>query len=438
MLLPLLKSMSFVAIMRMGGIGLQLVWFMLLVRYLPLEAVGVYSVVNTFWILIRALGPLGNDSALIREGGPLAVSQDHAGIRGLLALGIRNSLAINAVCFTVAVLAVHFFLRATLPLTPLALVAIWCGAFGYLLFGFYSSSMLVLERQIAAHALESLCLPIGIILVSGALYWVDALNLESLIVSQAVIAILLCLFYAVIARRYLGNEKTPVPPEQKRQFRALSWRLMGTLAFNNINVRLPVLLSPFLIGTAGTALLETAVRFAALLGIIQWCAGFVIGPKLSKAGDDKPALQQLLILGCWIVFLPACALYLFFMFAGGWMLELLASEEYRAAHLPLLLVALGYLINTASGPTNHYYMMLGRERESFRISAAETVFTVVLLVTLGLSFGLWGMSAAIALGLSFRNFWLNWRLYPLTGLHSGIWSPQGWQGIWKILRDALR
>jgi O-antigen/teichoic acid export membrane protein len=427
--------MSFVVSMRMGGIALQLGWFMLLVRLLPLEAVGYYSVVNSFWLLLRALGPLGHDSALIREGGALVKEGHYPRVRGLLQAGILYSLSRQALLIFTLLLLAYGFASEILPFDIPLLLAIGVGAIGYMLFGFYSASMLVLERQIAAHALESLALPLGTILIALGLWLGGNIHFELLIMAQACYVLLLCLVYAFMVRRYFGRQLTAPDAGERLLFHALAWRIFGTLALNNLNVRVPVLISPFLIGAAGTALLETALRFAALLGIIQWCTGFVIGPKLPKAKDDPVQLQALLIIGCWLVALPALMLYLFFAGAGEWMLAWLAGKSYQAAYLPLLLVALGYFLNAASGPTSHYFLMLGHERESFYISLVETVLTLLLLIMLGIYVGILGMAIAIAVGLGFRNLWLNLRLKPLTGLHPGIWSPEGVRGMVTLLQQ---
>ena len=435
MLQSLVKSMSLVVLMRGSGIALQLLWFILLVRLLPMEQVGLYSVVNSIWLLTRALGPLGQESALIKEGGPLWRDGEKAQIRGLLDYALTRSRLILTLLLLPILLGAPYLLSEELMAISNMQLAVFIGVMGYVSFGLYSSALLVPEKQIAAHAPESILLPLSLM---GMTLWMaqeEVLNFERLIFFQAVLSIVISVIYLFLVRRYLGKDIPVLMEDKTRQaFKQLSKRLFGTLALNNLNVRLPVILSPMLIGAAGTALLEAAIRFASLLGVIQWCIAFVISPKLSKVDTEKEpeTLQKLLTLGCWLVFLPALGLFGFFLLFGEWMLGFIAGGEYQAAYLSLLIIAFGYLLNTLSGPTTHFYMMLGHEKQACRISAYETALSITLLGVLGYLYGLNGMAFAIMAGLAFRNGWLNLRLYPLTGLHSGVWSIDGWKTLMTL------
>ncbi|MDG1286994.1 MAG: polysaccharide biosynthesis C-terminal domain-containing protein [Rickettsiales bacterium] len=437
MLHSLFKSMSLVMFMRVGGIALQLLWFVILVRLLPLEAVGVYSVINSIWILTRALGPCGYATGFMREGSTLVSKQKFPKALGYLSFGIRQAFWFNS-AFYIFIAIGAYLLRDSIPFISYTTV-LWAllAGYAYLLFGFYSSAMLAMEKQISAHALESIILPVSVMLAMVTLHLYEQLTLEHLILTQVAIAITIALIYRFITVKSYGIKITKLTPKQQTNFTALARRLFGTIAFNNLNVRLPVVLSPFLIGIAGTALLEAALRFASLLGVIQWCAAFVIAPKLSKVDTKKEpdTLQELLVMGCWMVFIPACILFLILLFGGDILLNLIAGSEYMDAYIPLVILAFGYLINTSSGPTTHFYMMLGHEKTALKISASETIITMVLLVTLSQWLGIYGMAMGMTLGLIFRNFWLNQKLQKLTKLYSGVWSIKGWKHLFKLVRE---
>lgn len=428
--------MSLVMFMRIGGIALQLLWFVILVRLMPQESVGVYSVINSCWILVRALGPLGYDTAFIREGGALIARHDYAQATGLFRYGLKQAAKINILLYALAAGGMMLLNLFATEVSHATLIISLLGALAYLLFGFYSSAMLALEKQVAAHALESLVLPITIIGVTLALHFSDHLTLDTMILSQVGIAALIALAYHLLTHLNYGKSNDKISSERGREFSALARRMFGTLAFNNLNVRLPVIVSPLIIGTAGTALLEAAIRFASLLGVVQWCAAFVIAPKLSKvdASKEPQTLQNLLVVGCWLVFTPCLALFLALLFGGKLLLWLTAGELYLPAYGPMMVLALGYLVNTSSGPTTHFFMMLGHEKTAFRISASETVLTMLMLFALGHMMGIYGISLGMALGLAYRNFWLNYQLEPLTGLYSGVWSLRGCKHMLAVVR----
>lgn len=424
----ILKSTATVSIMRMAGIGLQFLWFILLVRWLPMEDVGIYSVINSLWIIMRALGACGADQAIIKEGALLAAQQDKGALRSMVHYAIMRSLrVILPIMVCMAAIA-----SLTLDDTRFSLsLYIWISMCGiaYMLFSIGSSLLLAHEKQLAAHGLESLILPTSLILCCSIAYVTDSLTLQTLLTLQSITALCIAGGYLMLMHRLLGRSSTPLGNRTRAHFNLLSWRLFGTIAFNNLNIRLPILCAPFIIGTAQTALLEMALRFASLLGIVQWCAAFVIAPKLSKLdkNSDKQTMQSLLVTGCWIVFVPALGLFCGFIVLGHWLLGIAGGDAYHAAYPPLIIMALGFLCNASSGATTHYYMMLGHEKQALRISFMETLAVLVMLPIGGMTFGLEGLALAMALGLALRNIWLNTQLESLTGLYSGIWSLRGWQ-----------
>ena len=434
MLQSLIKSMSLVILMRVGGIALQLLWFVLLVRLLPLEAVGIYSVVNSLWILTRALGPAGYEIAFLREGGAKVAQHRYSDAKSYLHFGIGKALIFNSMLYAAVGLAAYWWQDSLRFISLSSVYIALIGSYAYLLFGFYSSAMLALEKQISAHALESLLLPFSVMVSAVLMAFSEMLTIDNLIIAQTIIALFIAAIYWMITRHNYGHHREKFTFDAKQEYKQLAKRLFGTIAFNNLNVRLPVVIAPFLIGIAATALLEAAIRFASLLGVIQWCASFVVLPKISKVDTtaEPETLQNLLIIGCWIVFLPSLALFLTLVFGGELLLEYIAGEEYIAAYLPMIILAIGYLINSSSGPTTHFYMLLGYEKTALKISTTETVIALITITVFSHYYGIIGMVTGMSLGLFFRNACLNYKLKDLTTLYSAIWSITGWKHAYQI------
>ncbi len=415
--------------MRVGGIALQLLWFVILVRLLPLEAVGVYSVINSAWILNRALGPIGYEMAFLREGGAQVAQHNYGHAKSYLEYGVKQSLLINTLLYIAVAVGIFIWQDSIRFISLTTLYIALIGSYAYLLFGFYSAAMLTLEKQISAHALESLLLPFSVLASALVMSFFEYLTIDSLIIAQTIIALIIAIIYFILTRRNYGKHRESLTREQQQNYKQLARRLFGTIAFNNLNIRFPVILSPFLIGVAGTALLEAAIRFASLLGVIQWCASFVIAPKLSKVDRNLEAetLQKLLVIGCWLVFIPSFILFLTLAFGGEILLNFIVGDVYVGAYIPMVILSLGYLINSSSGPTTHFYMLLGHEKTTLRISVLETVVTLFLLLTLSHYYGLMGMVVAMSFGLFLRNLCLNIFLEKLISLYSAIWSIRGWK-----------
>ena len=97
-----------------------------------------------------------------------------------------------------------------------------------------------------------------------------------------------------------------------------------------------------------------------------------------------------------------------------WLLATLFGHEFGRAYWPLLLLAVGQLVNAWFGPTGMLLNMTGHEREVTRAVTVAAGMNVVLNLLLIPPFGVVGAAIATSASLVFWNIWLwlvaRWRL----------------------------
>lgn len=431
MLPSLTRLISGVLLMRLLGIGLQLGWFMLLVRLLPIEQVGLYSAINAGWVLMRALGAFGSEQAMLRRLPVLYREGRMRTARRWQAIALRYSLLRLAGALAgAAMLAALGERLGWWQISPALWLALPLGALCYSLNGLQTYLLLAAEKPYAANLADNLLLPLALSALSAALYATGDVSLERVLLIQAGLSASVCAVYGLLCHRtYRGaadNEAAEITAEEQRQFRSQSLTLLGTGGLIQLNIRLPVLLAPFVIGATGTALLEVAMRFANLLGLVQYAASQVTAPRISAYCHQRrqEALQTLLIQSCWLALLPTLALAGVLAFAGPWLIPTLTQPAYAAAYLPMLLLTIGFTVNTASGPAQHVLTLSGHAADALRMSAMESVIVLAAALALGLYWGEEGMALSITLAMIARNVVLNRLLSARLSLRPGVWSRQ--------------
>ena len=429
----MIKTVSSVLGLRVIGIAFQLGWFMLLVRLLPMEQVGVYAAINAGWLLMRALGPVGSDQALMRrlpellEAGKCAEAKQWQSTALRFCLLRQSAIVLVGLVLAFAAHASGVWQPSIMLLALAAVVSLFYGINGQQVY-----VMLAAGRPLLANGWETIWLPAALTLSALALNLSGQLSLHTLLLAQGCIMAVFCAVGLWLVRRMLRGEQpleslTPFDATQRREFAKQSYSLFATSATIHLTMRLPVMLAPFIIGAAGTALLETATRFATLLGLVPFAAAQVSLPKISahaKAGRLAP-LQTLLIKGSWLCFVPTLALYAGLCLLGDWLIALLVGEGYEGAYLPMIILGAAYTFGAAAGPMQHVYTMSGKAGFITRISVSEMAVSLALIVLLGPMLGAVGMAAAVATGMALRNGLMHWALPKQLQLQAGVFSPAG-------------
>ena len=435
----MLRQISSVLMLRVVGIAFQLGWFMLLVRLLPIEQVGIYSAINSLWLLMRALGPMGSDQALMRRLPTLLESGEQEKAHGILQHALTYLLKWQGLLMLL-LLGAGLIAQSLgmLPLPPEILVLIAAVSMLYGINGQQVYVMLATKRPLLANAFEGIWLPLALAGGAALLHLQEMLSLESLLIWQALAMLGFCLFGLWLTHVRLMPHQTIKNAALSQQdctlFALQSRQLLATSAAIHLTMRLPVIAAPFLIGAAQTALLETAMRFATLLGLVAFAAAQVTLPSISAYAEQqkRTELQALLHQASWLIFLPTLGLFGGLALFGEPLISLIAGEEYRAAYAPLMVLSAAYLLAAAAGPMQHLFTMSGLAGIVTKVSLLELLVSVILMLLLAPWLGALGLAAAISFGMALRNGLFHALLPARLQLHAGVLSRSGL--LWALKR----
>jgi O-antigen/teichoic acid export membrane protein len=169
------------------------------------------------------------------------------------------------------------------------------------------------------------------------------------------------------------------------------------------------------------ALFTAALRFTEVANALFKAIGIALAPMVSDihTADQHDHLARLYKAASRWVFAIGVPAFLVQVLFGRWLLTLF-GEEFTAAYLALVIVAVGQLINYSTGVTVDVIRMIGRSG----LMLANTVLDVTTYVTLNLvlvpRYGLTGAALAAAIQLSSSNVvravevWVISRMHPYS------------------------
>ena len=222
---------------------------------------------------------------------------------------------------------------------------------------------------------------------------------------------------AWLLRRYRPNEVTgAVPRYQHGAWMAAAWPMALTQGFQQLNRHADVLLLGLLAATVDVGVYRVAAQGALLVSLGLTALNMVAAPFAARLHVDaeRHKLQKLVRRTAQAALAFALPATLLFVAFGDWLLVTLFGAEFRGAYWPLVVLAIGQLVNAWFGPTGMLLNMTGFEREVTRAVAVAAGMNVVLNLLLIPPFGVVGAAIATSASLVFWNVWLwlvaRWRL----------------------------
>jgi O-antigen/teichoic acid export membrane protein len=115
-------------------------------------------------------------------------------------------------------------------------------------------------------------------------------------------------------------------------------------------------------------------------------------------------LRRLVVISRRISLAAALPLAIALFIAGDVIVEWVFGQAYNGAHLPLVILAVGQLVNAAFGPVGIFLNMTGNEKLNSMLLwstvAGNIVMNSVMIPIAGIS----GAALASSLSLAFKNF----------------------------------
>ncbi|MCF8003313.1 MAG: hypothetical protein K9L32_03745 [Chromatiaceae bacterium] len=408
---------------RGGGLGLQIAMSIVIARLLGAEGMGLYTLYVTWLVLFADLVGIGMPVYALRTVAALK-AQGQGGAAGAF---VGRALGL------VLVIGAALMLPAWLLAAPMAALvaddadlapALKIAAAGALLFAGMRILAEVLKGVGAtqrALLAESAIIPAVVLALLPLLVAQELLNNEHVLwlhLLSVAVALTLALAFWLAAKPRADLQHRPKQTplagqvDQARVPPVVSSALLplwgGTL-LNMAYVSLPILMLPHFATVDELGQFGAAFRLINLVTVVLVTLAAIVGPQFAAAYalKDAKALRRLLKRSQQLSLLLYGPAFIAFTVFAAQVLGLF-GDEFREAALLLTIMALGQLVNAATGLVGYLLNMMHRERTEF----------MILLITAGLmTIGMWiggsqagmlGVTLAYSGGLMLKNLLSLW------------------------------
>lgn len=199
--------------------------------------------------------------------------------------------------------------------------------------------------------------------------------------------------------RSIGSE--PGDPLPIRDLFDLAWPLwINSLALIFIT-QADIVLLGILQPEQDVALYGMAVRLSLIISMPLMILNRVLSPIVAElyAARAISRLEKLLRSTVTVLFFPALMVFLLFVGVGSRLLSMLFGEFFEQAHLLLVLLSLGQLVNVTSGSCGILLKMTGHHSQFMGITIATGLLTLPLYFFLISLYGTLGAALAATLNL---------------------------------------
>jgi O-antigen/teichoic acid export membrane protein len=390
---------------RGGGLGLQIAMSVVIARLLGAEGMGLYTLYVTWMVLFADLVSLGMPVYALRSVAALkARGQGRAAgpfVRQALALVLSlGALVLLLPWWAAEPMARWIAGDAHLaPAFQIAAVSAWLFV-GLRILAETLKAAGATQRGLFA---ESAAIPLVILSALPVLVLHDHLDGESLLwlhVTATGSAFVLAAALWRSLSRGLGGDASGVIPA----YSPALWPLWGSALLNVAYMNLPILLLPQFATVAELGQFGVAFRLMNLVTVILVTLAAIFGPRFAAAYALKDAaqLRHLLKRSQQLSLLLFAPFLLAFTLLAGPVLGVF-GEEFREAAPLLWILALGQLVNAATGLVGYLLNMMHQERTEFAILLVTGVAMLVGMIIAGSVAGVLGVTLAYSAGLMLKN-----------------------------------
>lgn len=406
-----------------GGIGslgimlantsLGLVLAILLARKLGPEGYGIYSYVFALISLLAVPAQLGLPTLAVRETAKAQANEHWGTMRGLwrwtsLAVGVL-SVALAIVALGVAWLFADRFTTVQFTTFALGLLLVPLVALGNL----RGAALRGLQRVVVGQLPELVLRPGLLILFllaallylpQGSLTPVYAMGLHTVAAAVAFVV------GAGLLWRLRPSELAAAPALMidSRAWISAAVPLALIAGMRLINHHTDLLMLGLFANAEQVGIYKVVLAGAALVALGLGAVNMVVAPSLARlhAQGDRARLQQLVTLSIRAILLLALPLVLVFILFGEDILGLIFGAEYTPGYKPLVILALGQLVNAATGPVGALLNMTGHERDTLRGIGVAAAINIALNAFLIPFYGMIGAAIATTVSLTTWNIML--------------------------------
>lgn len=163
-----------------------------------------------------------------------------------------------------------------------------------------------------------------------------------------------------------------------------------------------------------------AVQMAGLASLGLQSINMIVAPRFADlwARNDKEHLQRLVTRSAQIVLVFNLLATIIFALAGRLFLRLFFGPDFDGSYIPLLVLLVGQMVNSAAGSVGFLLNMTGYERDTMAGMGIAVGLNLILNLALVPLWGMIGASIASAASMVLWNALLWWRVRQRLGINS--------------------
>lgn len=411
---------------RVVGMGLTFAIGVQLARYLGPEQYGVYAAVIAVAALLTVPAQFGLPQLITREVSVGLATGDHARVLGAMLWFTATIIA--AACLMMAIgwfgiqlwpwpkietlTAAYAWSLATIPMA--ALIALGLGA----LRGFHRVVSAQVYEALLRPALMALLLLLMFIL-SGQMTAATAIALQF----AAGLATLFVIIWHLI--RITPKAVRAAPPKRDEAVWLRSALPMtGTEVMRTIDGQYPVLLIGALATLGDLGIFRVALAVSALIGFLATAVNLVIMPHIAQLYAEQKIrqLELIAVASAAIVVAGSAAMTMGLYLFGRPLISWAFGDAFAPAWVPLLLIAISYIINGIFGSAAMILNMCGEETKLAQIYLVGPVVGIALTLALFPWLGVLAMAAGMIASEFAKGVWMTLVARRKLGIHSSLFS----------------
>jgi O-antigen/teichoic acid export membrane protein len=385
--------------LKIAGAGLAFLFQVAIARQLGASGAGVYFLALAFVIPVVTAVQLGMDNIVTRFVAAHASESDWRRVRGVMRHAIRIVLAValaaSATLFFFAdMLAIKIFSKPDLA-APLKLMVLFVAPFSLMLI--YAAALQGLKRSRDTMLMHSVLTPL--FATAALIVLAPRLGTAGAILAYGIGIMFNLLFGFCMWQRASAGWLRTSPDFSARLLLSSSLPLFGASVVQQIMQVFPLLLLGMWADSAEVGVFSVAQRTAGLLSLVLIAANAIVAPKFAELyhQEDMAALGKVARYTTALVTVMALPGVILMLFAPEWLMGMYGAD-FRSGWPLLTIMALGELVNVATGAVGLVLVMTGNQR-SFMM-ANLIAFGLNLALALALIPGYGGLGAATATAVS--------------------------------------
>jgi O-antigen/teichoic acid export membrane protein len=387
----------------------------LLARFLGAEQYGIYVFVLSVVALLSIPTQFGMPMLVVREFAAFQAKRQWSLMKGL---GLRSHQFVFVVSLMVCCCSALLLLINPGNYSDEKQHALFIGLLlvPVLSMGALRDAMLRgLRHVILGQLPEGFIRPLLFML--GLMVAVFAMQLKA-IVSGVLIYYVICSLAAFVVgwllfARCRPSELITAPTS----FNSKAWFLAAfpigiTSAMQVFSGELSILYLGFLSLDEDIAFFRIAVLASGFIVIFMQVADSIVAPYFSRLYQQQrySEIESLIRKVCIITTALTLPFFLVFLFFGEWLIITFYGTSYKFAYLPLIILSIGQVINSALGPVALLLVMSGQQQLVTRITFLSLLINLLLHMVLIPFYGMIGAAIATSVSLVLWKVSLLWQV----------------------------